>query len=92
MVYHKAEQTLHVLGFFLNKYFKSLVVSVLNINDRLKTNEMPIEIKELHIKINVDEKTATTTSAASVDEAQIMRAVSESVEQAVKIEQRKKER
>ncbi len=52
---------------------------------------MPIEIKELHIKINVDEKAATTT-AASVDEAQLMRAISESVEQAAKIEQRKKER
>ena len=53
---------------------------------------MPIEIKELHIKINVDEKTAATTTAASVDEAKIMRAVSESVEQAVNIQQRKKER
>ncbi|WP_326984367.1 DUF5908 family protein [Chryseobacterium sp. MYb264] len=53
---------------------------------------MPIEIKELHIKINVDEKTAATTSATSVDEAQIMRAVSESVEQAANIAKRKKER
>ncbi len=53
---------------------------------------MPIEIKELHIKINVDEKAAATTTATSVDEAQLMRAISESVEQAVKIEQRKKER
>jgi len=53
---------------------------------------MPIEIKELHIKINVDEKTTTTTTAASIDETKIMRAVSESVEQAVNIEQRKKER
>lgn len=53
---------------------------------------MPIEIKELHIKINVDEKTAATTTATSVDEAQIMRAISESVEQVVNIEQRKKER
>jgi hypothetical protein len=53
---------------------------------------MPIEIKELHIKINVDEKAAATTTAASVDEAKIMRAVSESVEQVVNIEQRKKER
>ncbi len=52
---------------------------------------MPIEIKELHIKINVDEKAATTT-AASVNEEQIMRAISESVEQVVNIEQRKKER
>ncbi|WP_294304895.1 DUF5908 family protein [uncultured Chryseobacterium sp.] len=53
---------------------------------------MPIEIKELHIKINVDEKAAAPSIAASVDEAQIMRAVCESVEQAVNIEQRKKER
>lgn len=52
---------------------------------------MPIEIKELHIKINVDEKAATST-AASIDEKQIMRVVSESVEQAVNIEHRKKER
>lgn len=53
---------------------------------------MPIEIKELHIKINVDEKAAVTTTNTPVDEAQIMRAISESVEQAVNIEQRKKER
>lgn len=53
---------------------------------------MPIEIKELHIKINVDEKATTTTTTQSVDEAKIMRAVSESVEQAVNIQQRKKER
>ncbi|WP_165835274.1 DUF5908 family protein [Chryseobacterium viscerum] len=53
---------------------------------------MPIEIKELHIKINVDEKAAATTTNQSVDGAQIMRAISESVEQVVKIEQRKKER
>ncbi|MDY0933107.1 DUF5908 family protein [Chryseobacterium sp. CFBP8996] len=53
---------------------------------------MPIEIKELHIKINVDEKAAAATIAPSVDEAQIMRAISESVEQVVNIEQRKKER
>lgn len=52
---------------------------------------MPIEIKELHIKINVDEK-ATTTTSTSVDQGQIMRAISESVEQAVNIQQRKKER
>lgn len=53
---------------------------------------MPIEIKELHIKINVDEKAATATTAASIDEAQIMRTISESVEQVVNIEKRKKER
>jgi len=53
---------------------------------------MPIEIKELHIKINVDEKTAATTTATSINEAKIMRAVSESVEQVVNIQQRKKER
>jgi hypothetical protein len=69
-----------------------LVFNVLNINNRLKTNEMPIEIKELHIKINVDEKAAATTTETSVDVEKIMRAVSESVEQVVSIEQRKKER
>ncbi|WP_299179728.1 DUF5908 family protein [uncultured Chryseobacterium sp.] len=53
---------------------------------------MPIEIKELHIKINVDEKTAAATDAASVDEAKLLQAVSESVEQVLNIEQRKKER
>lgn len=53
---------------------------------------MPIEIKELHIKINVDENTSGTTNATSVDQGQIMRAISESVEQIVNIEQRKKER
>ncbi|WP_185205222.1 DUF5908 family protein [Chryseobacterium sp. C3] len=53
---------------------------------------MPIEIKELHIKINVDEKAAATTTTQSVDETKIMRAVSESIEQIVNIEQRKKER
>lgn len=53
---------------------------------------MPIEIKELHIKINVDEKATATTTATSVDEAKLLRAISESVEQAVNIEQRKKER
>lgn len=53
---------------------------------------MPIEIKELHIKINVDEKAAATQTAQSVDEAKIMRAISESVEQIANIEKRKKER
>ncbi|GEN77683.1 DUF5908 family protein [Chryseobacterium hagamense] len=53
---------------------------------------MPIEIKELHIKINVDEQAAAASTATSVDETQIMRAVTESVEQAVNIEHRKKER
>ncbi len=51
---------------------------------------MPIEIKELHIKINVDEKTIATTTATSLDEAKIMQSVSESVEQIVNIEKRKK--
>lgn len=54
---------------------------------------MPIEIKELHIKINVDEKaTKTTTKTSSLDEGKIMRAISESVEQVVNINKRKKER
>lgn len=53
---------------------------------------MPIEIKELHIKINVDEKAAATTTEVPVDVSKIMRAVSESVEQLVNIDKRKKER
>ncbi|SDM19143.1 DUF5908 family protein [Chryseobacterium taihuense] len=53
---------------------------------------MPIEIKELHIKINVDEKAAATTTATSVDEGKIMQAISESIEQVVNIDKRKKER
>ncbi|WP_185146957.1 DUF5908 family protein [Chryseobacterium echinoideorum] len=53
---------------------------------------MPIEIKELHIKINVDEKAAATTTATSVDEGKIMQAITESVEQVVNIDKRKKER
>ncbi|MFL9833764.1 DUF5908 family protein [Chryseobacterium terrae] len=53
---------------------------------------MPIEIKELHIKINVDEKTAAATTAIAVDEAKIMQAIIESVEQIGNIEKRKKER
>ncbi|WP_185287904.1 DUF5908 family protein [Chryseobacterium lactis] len=53
---------------------------------------MPIEIKELHIKINVEEKAAATTTATSVDEAKMMQAINESIEQVVNIEQRKKER
>lgn len=53
---------------------------------------MPIEIKELHIKINVDDKASSEATTQSIDQKQIMRAISESVEQAVNIEQRKKER
>jgi hypothetical protein len=60
--------------------------------NQLKANEMPIEIKELHIKINVDDKASGEAAAQSVDQKQIMRAISESVEQSVNIEQRKKER
>lgn len=54
---------------------------------------MPIEIKELHIKINVDEKAAAATqTATSIDEGKIMQAICESVEQVANIEKRKKER
>jgi Family of unknown function (DUF5908) len=53
---------------------------------------MPIEIKELHIKINVDEKASATATVAPVDQAQIMHAISDGIDQAVSIEQRKKER
>ena len=50
---------------------------------------MPIEIKELHVKINVDEKGATATP---MHQGKIMHALRESVEQVMNIEQRKKER
>ncbi|MDI1257351.1 MAG: DUF5908 family protein [Flavobacterium sp.] len=53
---------------------------------------MPIEIKELHIKINVEEQASKTTTAKSADESTIMKAVGESIEQAMNIEKRKKER
>ena len=53
---------------------------------------MPIEIKELHIKINVDEKASKTTTAESANEQQLIRAIGESVEQAMNVEQRKRER
>lgn len=53
---------------------------------------MPIEIKELHIKINVDEKASATATASSIDQRQIMQAISDSIDQAVNIENRKKER
>ena len=52
---------------------------------------MPIEIKELHIKINVNEAAKTNSSpdaAKSKDE----NAVAECVEQVMKIIERKKER
>ena len=58
----------------------------------LKIKKMPIEIKELHIKINVDEKASSAATTTAVDQGQIMRAISESVEQIMNIEQRKKER
>lgn len=53
---------------------------------------MPIEIKELHIKINIDEKASDTASTTPIDKRQIMRAINESVERVINVEQRKKER
>ncbi len=53
---------------------------------------MPIEIKELHIKINVDEKASGTAAATPVNQGQIMQAIREGIDQAVNIQQRKKER
>ncbi|MFP9114612.1 DUF5908 family protein [Flavobacterium sp. RHBU_3] len=53
---------------------------------------MPIEIKELHIKINVDEKASATATDPSINHRQIMQAISNSIDQAVNIENRKKER
>lgn len=83
---------LYVFGFFINSALTCLLSVCKAFTNQLKANEMPIEIKELHIKINVDENTAGTTNATSVDQGQIMRAISESVAQIVNIEQRKKER
>ncbi|MEW7277039.1 DUF5908 family protein [Aquimarina sp. 2201CG1-2-11] len=53
---------------------------------------MPIEIKELHIKINVDEKESTTNQDASLDKKQANTLVRNQVEQIMHIESRKKER
>lgn len=49
---------------------------------------MPIEIKELHIKINVNEGSKPTTSSTSSEKD----VVEECVEQVMKIIERKKER
>jgi hypothetical protein len=80
-----------VFGFLINSALKCLLSVFKAFTNPLKANEMPIEIKELHIKINVDEN-ASGTTADSADMEGIMRAISESVEQIVTIEQRKKER
>lgn len=53
---------------------------------------MPIEIKELHIKINVDDKASDMATTPTVDQGQIMQAINDSIDQAVNIEHRKKER
>ena len=50
---------------------------------------MPIEIKELHIKINVNEGSKPNSSSAAAKDED---AVSECVEQVMKIIERKKER
>ena len=52
---------------------------------------MPIEIKELHIKINVDEKKGRTRSSSSSKEGanEMLKAC---VEQVMNIETRKQER
>lgn len=53
---------------------------------------MPIEIKELHIKINVDENNAGSTEGTAVDQKKVTRLIQENVEQIMKIQHRKKER
>ena len=53
---------------------------------------MPIEIKELHIKINVDESRAKATTSSSANQTKMNRMLRENVEQIMHIEQRKKER
>jgi hypothetical protein len=52
---------------------------------------MPIEIKELHIKINVNEG-SKSTAAPSAPKGNDTDAVAECVEQVMKIIERKKER
>ena len=53
---------------------------------------MPIEIKELHIKINVNEDSKSGAKPASSSSNNEKDAVAESVEQVMKIMERKKER
>jgi len=53
---------------------------------------MPIEIKELHIKINVDEKQTTATTFSEINKASSERLLKECVEQVMNIETRKNER
>jgi len=53
---------------------------------------MPIEIKELHIKINVDETGTKATAASSINQKIMKQSLRESIEQTMNIEQRKKER
>ena len=53
---------------------------------------MPIEIKELHIKINVDENTTGSSGVTTVDQKKVARLIQENVEQIMKIQHRKKER
>ncbi|WP_299763443.1 DUF5908 family protein [uncultured Dokdonia sp.] len=53
---------------------------------------MPIEIKELHIKINVDEDTTGSTGVTTVDQKRVTHLIQENVAQIMKIHHRKKER
>lgn len=53
---------------------------------------MPIEIKELHIKINVSENSNSGAKPASSSSATEKDTVAECVEQVMKIIERKKER
>ncbi|WP_166920219.1 DUF5908 family protein [Flavobacterium poyangense] len=53
---------------------------------------MPIEIKELHIKINVNEGASKPSTSASTPKSTDEDAVAECVEQVLKIIERKKER
>ena len=53
---------------------------------------MPIEIKELHIKINVNENSNLGTKPVSTSPSDEKDAVAECVEQVMKIIERKKER
>ena len=53
---------------------------------------MPIEIKELHIKINVSDNTTSTNAAASSSTDKKDKIIEACVEQVMRIHKRKNER
>ena len=53
---------------------------------------MPIEIKELHIKINVDESSTTSTTGETSKQKEMDRMIAMCVEQVMEIISKKQER